>query len=287
MERYYLLLVFLVWVSFSALFAQQTEYENREGIFYEIRPDATNANRYTEDNEIYKQENVYSFNYQYITGNGEELYFQPLYEPHIITGDGEKIEGSFISWEWEFVSKENLSDDAVTAFQMRVFPGECRNKGQSCIEFRYIMNAGDSVSRWEKTGLIENKKNIWLHPPRLWFFRILEINPFPFIQKPYEKGNKWHWSLEIGSQWGDPRWKEWEEENIENQYTYEISDVNRPIHTPLGELKCCKIDSYSESELGKTYLTAYFNETYGFVRLEYINIDGSTLNIELYKADIK
>jgi hypothetical protein len=43
----------------------------------------------------------------------------------------------------------------------------------------------------------------------------------------------------------------------------------------------------AESELGKTYLTSYFNETYGFVRLEYINIDGSTLNIELYKADIK
>jgi hypothetical protein len=55
----------------------------------------------------------------------------------------------------------------------------------------------------------------------------------------------------------------------------------------LGELSCYKIDSFAESALGKTYLTAYFNETYGFVRLEYINIDESKLNIELYKAEIK
>jgi hypothetical protein len=114
----------------------------------------------------------------------------------------------------------------------------------------------------------------------------LEINPFPFIQKPYLKGNKWYWSLEIGSYWSDYRWKEWNG-MIENKYTYEIVDTNSIIHTPLGELNCYKIDSYAESELGKTCLTSYFNETYGFVRLDYINIDGSILNIELYKVDIK
>jgi hypothetical protein len=264
MKRYYLFL--FLWVSFSTLFAQQTEYENWDGIFMEILPDTNNDNRYTEDNETYKLWNTYKFNYQYITKSGEELYYWNI-----------------PSWEWEFVSKENLSDDAIIAFQMRIISGACNGDVQSCIEFLYIMNTGDFAPRRETTGLIENEKNIWLHPPRSSLFKILELNPFPFIQKPYEKGNKWHWSLEIGSQWGDPRWKEWEG-IIENQYTYEIVDANSLIHTQLGELKCYKVDSYAESEFGKTYLTAYFNEIYGFVRLEYINIDGSTLNIELYST---
>jgi hypothetical protein len=256
-----------MWVS-STLFAQQAEYENWDGIFYEIRPDTTNINRYTEDNEIYKLGNVYRFKYQYITTEEEELYYQRI-----------------SSMDWEFVPKENLPDDAVIAFQMKVIPGVCNSDMQSCIEFRYITNDGKFIPMWAKTGLIENKKNIWLHPPRENFFKILELNPFPFIQIPYEKGNKWHWLLDIGAQWGDARWKEWEG-GIENQYTYEIVDTNSLIHTPLGELNCYKVDSYAESELGKTYLTAYFSEIYGFVRLEYVNIDGSMLNIELYKADI-
>jgi len=269
MKQYYLLFMILAWISFSTLFAQQTEYGNWDGIFYEIFSDTTNINRYTDDNEIYKMDNVYNFNYQYVTKDGKELYYQRI-----------------DSFDWEFVLKEDLRDETVVAFQMTILPNVCNGGNQSCIKFRYIMNTGGFVPMWETTGLIENEKNIWTHPPRSNLFKILELNPFPFIQKPYEKGNKWHWLLQIGDHYGDHRWKEWNG-NIENRYTYEMVDVNNIIHTPLGELSCYKIDSFAESELGKTYLTAYFNETYGFVRLEYINIDSSILNIELYKADIK
>jgi len=284
MKRYNLF-VFLMWMSFSILSAQQIEYENWDGVFIEIRPDNTNSNRYTEDNEIYQIDNAYYFNYQYITKDGEELYYQHLYEPYITTEDGKKVEKLFISPEWEFVSKEKSSDETITAFRMKVLPDMC-NGTQSCIEFRYITNNGEIVPMWEKTGLIENEKNIWQHPPRRFLFKISELNPFPFIQKPYEKGNTWNWSLEIGDDWGDYRWKEWDG-IIENQYVYEIIDTNSMIHTSMGDLICYKINSYAESELGKTYLTAYFNEIYGFVRLEYINIDGSMLNIELDKTETK
>jgi len=287
MKRYNLF-VFLMWGTFSNLFAQQTEYENWNGVYMEICPDTTNANRYTEDNEIYQIDNVYYFNYQYLTNDGEKLYYRNLHEPHIIIEDGKEVERNFISQRWEFVPQENLPDDATVVFQMKVLPGLPRIwvGGQSLIEFSYITHTGEIVPRWTKTGLVENEKNIWLHPPRECLFSILEINPFPFIKKPYEKGNTWKWSLEFDSYWSDKRWKVWDG-IVENQCIYEIVDTNSVLHTSLGELICYKIDSYAESELGKTYLTAYFNEIYGFVRLEYINIDGSTLNIELEKAEIK
>jgi hypothetical protein len=268
----------------SVIVAQQAEYENYNGIFYEIRPDTANINRYTEDNEIYQTNNVYYFSYQYVTKRGEKLYFQPIYETYITIEDEKEVEKRFRSPLWEFIPEENLSDEVVIAFQMHVLPNVC-NGVQSCIEFRYKAHNGEFAFQGT-TGLIENEKNIWLHPPRSYFFTILQLNPFPFIQKPYEKGNQWYWSLKMGDKWGDHRWKEWEG-TIENQYVYEITDTNSMIQTHLGALNCYKIDSYAENELGKTYLTAYFNETYGFVRLEYINIDGSTLDIELYKADIK
>ena len=266
--------MFLTWASFSALFAQQTEYENWTGIFYEICPDTTNLARYTEDNEIYKAENTYYFTYTYKDKSNKEFYFSRLPDR-----------------TWEFVPKETMKDSAITGFYMKILPDISSfmdflpDYNQTVIKYTAMMNSGSvNTSFSESTGLVENSMNIWMHPPRFNLFKILEINPFPFIQKPYEKGNKWYWSLEIGYQWGDYRWKEWDD-NIENQYTYEIVDTNSIIYTPLGELHCYKIDSFAESKLGKTYLTAYFNETYGFVKLEYINIDNSTITILLNNVE--
>ena len=118
-----------------------------------------------------------------------------------------------------------------------------------------------------------------MHPPRDRFFRILEINPFPFIQAPYEIGNTWDWSLKIGSSWGDKRWKVWEN-SIENVYQYEIID-KKNVTTKIGELECYVIEAVAKSEIGATYLTSYFNMDKGFVKLEYTNIDATKTVLEL------
>ena len=57
--------------------------------------------------------------------------------------------------------------------------------------------------------IIENEERVWIHPPRELFFKILQINPYPYIKKPLKKGLKWTWTLKIGDHWGDKRWKEW------------------------------------------------------------------------------
>jgi hypothetical protein len=274
--KYYFSFILLLWtLSFSSLSAQQAEYVNNDGLFFEIRTDTANLARYTEDNEIYKAGNIYHFTYTYKDKLNNEFYYSRL--PDEI---------------WEFIPKEKMKDSAIIGFSIKILPDLDNFKrlpeyNQTVIKYTYVMSNGKVDNSFsEKTGLVENSMNIWMHPPRTDFFKILEINPFPFIQQPYKNGNKWRWSLEIGGFWGDARWKTWEEV-ITNQYVYEIIDVDNIIRTSLGELNCYKIDSYAESELGKTHLISYFNGTYGFVRLEYINIDGSTLNIELYKADIK
>jgi hypothetical protein len=41
----------------------------------------------------------------------------------------------------------------------------------------------------------------------------------------------------------------------------------------------------AKSRIGETELIAYFNPTYGFVKLDYKNIDGSRTVIELEKLE--
>ena len=132
---------------------------------------------------------------------------------------------------------------------------------------------------YSMSGVIENEANVWMHPPRDYYFKILELNPFPYIKAPFEIGNKWKWSLKIGDSWADERWKMWQG-SIENKYEYEIVD-KRKLETELGELSCYIIKSNAKSRIGKTELTAFFHEKYGFVKLNYINIDGTKTNLEL------
>lgn len=269
-HRFYLLLI-TVFFAFGVA-AQEMEYENNNGLFAEILPDTTDLARYNRDNVVYTPESVFTFGY-YFEKAGEKYHFQTI----------QAANGAI--YKWDFIPHEALSDSAVTTFQIKVLPdlssyAHFPGYNQTIIEYTYYMNNGGKCNLTSSTGVIENAKNIWMHPPRSLLFRILELNPFPFIQAPYEKGNAWTWSLKIGDSWSDSRWKEWEGV-IENQYFYEITEENVPIPTPLGELRCYKIDSRAESELGKTYLTAYFHEKYGFVKWDYTNIDGSRIFIEL------
>ncbi|MDF1546290.1 MAG: hypothetical protein P1P88_00620 [Bacteroidales bacterium] len=155
---------------------------------------------------------------------------------------------------------------------------------QTVISYKYPQVNGDRKFS-SSTGVIENEKNVWMHPPRDRFFRILEINPFPFIQAPYEIGNKWNWSLGIGSFWGDERWKNWNE-SIENQYDYEIVGKEK-IKLEIGEVECYIIESIARSSIGQTRLTAYFNMEIGFVKLDYTNIDSTRTVLELIDFEKK
>ncbi|MDR3287370.1 MAG: hypothetical protein LBT27_08000 [Prevotellaceae bacterium] len=130
------------------------------------------------------------------------------------------------------------------------------------------------------SSFIENDDEVWIHPPRSYFFKILELNPFPYIKKPYITGSKWTWDLDyIGSSWGDVRWKTWEKKII-NHVNYEITG-DTVMQTAIGKLKCFITKATATNELGTTYLTSYFNEKYGFVELDYINIDNSKITLKI------
>lgn len=212
--------------------------------------------------DTYKRGSEITFSYKYTDRNGKQQYF--------VINKGNS---------WDFTDASNTSDNVIRDFKLKILDRNMNFNDPKYYQvgISYIIEKND-VNPYI-TGLIENEKNIWLHPPREFLFRILELNPFPYIKYPFKIGHTWNWDLEIGGQWGDKRWKEWTG-NIVNKYQYKITD-KKTIKTALGSMECYVIESEAKSELGTTKLTSYFNEQFGFVKLDYTNIDNSTIEIDI------
>ena len=67
---------------------------------------------------------------------------------------------------------------------------------------------------------------------------------------------------------------------------YEIIDYKKE-NTTFGVFDCFIVKGTAMSKLGNTKLTAYFNEDFGFIKLDYLNIDGSKIIIALESIDSK
>ncbi len=179
---------------------------------------------------IYNPESVYTFNYRYIDSAGKEMFFRiKKYRT------------------WEFVEIDQNDGNIVKDFKMEILNRKLVYDNSSFYQTGISYIIDKSVTT---TGLIENNRNIWLHPPREYLFQILELNPFPYIKSPFEIGHIWEWKLDIGGHWGDKRWKEWTG-SIENKYQYCIVGIDK-LKTPFGILDCYIIESQAVSELGTT-----------------------------------
>jgi hypothetical protein len=133
------------------------------------------------------------------------------------------------------------------------------------------------------TGLVENDANVWIHPFRGKYFSVTQLSPFPFIKYPLKKGEEWEWKLEeIDSRWSDTRIITYTGK-LSAKYKYQVIDT-KTIFTPFGKLECSVIEGIAMNRLGSSKLRSYFNPKYGFVRLEYANIDGSEIILDLTKV---
>ncbi|SFE83218.1 hypothetical protein [Flavobacterium xueshanense] len=237
-----------------------------------------NDNKYNVDNKIYTVGKSFVFSYYYQNVDGKKF---------LIAKGKEIKKENYSIFDWKFIEVEKQNEETVKNVILKPilgnpFKDNDPDFNQTGISYEYPMNNNRSLTM-EVTGAIENEMNAWIHPPRGKFFQILEINPFPYIKTPYEIGNKWNWKLEIGDHWSDKRWLEWKG-GIENNYEYEIID-KKNILTKLGNLDCYIVKANAKSRIGETELVSYYNPTFGFVKLEYKNIDGSKTILELEKVE--
>ncbi len=248
---------------------------NEEEIFVE-EFDSTNVKqtRFTDNNTIYRKNVAFIYSYEHKTKDNRTYFFKE--DPSI---DDRR-------YAWKFVAADSIDESTILEVKIKINEGlepilkYDPDYNQTVAQYDYLTKDKSSPFN-SMSGIIENEKNVWMHPPRDKYFRILELNPFPFIQTPYKVGNTWKWNLKIGDSWADKRWLTWKGK-IENRYTYEITNKKK-TKTVFGELECYIVEANAISELGETKLTALFNAKYGFIELLYTNIDGSKTRLQLEK----
>jgi hypothetical protein len=249
-------------------------FENQSIYLENPLPADKNPYRYTIDNRAYRINRKFIFDY-FIIRHGDTLK---------ITAPKMTASSSDFEREWDFIPRKDQHEDKIETISITVLPG-VSNGNQSAVKYEYQYVPDLHYNTFSSTsGVIENEMNTWMHPHRDKYFRILELNPFPFIQQPFKVGNKWTWTLEIGDFWKDERWKTWTG-SITNYYEYEIIGKEK-LMTKIGEMNCWVVQCIATSSIGSTGLIAYYNEAYGFVKLDYINIDKSKLTIEIKETSL-
>jgi hypothetical protein len=257
-------LIFIFCLFGNSIMAQIIDFNEKYG-FYQERKDSTLtfSQNYNDDNVTFLPNTSFVYNYQIIK-------------------DGKSLKVKFkIYQNWDYVADNDIDTNTVYKIQLFVKKEKGIFPDQTIIKYNYLnkdkkpLNSGN-----DGTGAIENKKNIWIHPPRQSYFMITEMNPFPFVMLPYEQDKNYVASLTYHSNLvSDSRWKVWEGYNLDKR-NYKITG-KKILKTPLGDIECTEIISTCTSPLGKTSLNAYFHEKYGFVKLEYTNIDQSKLILNL------
>lgn len=146
------------------------------------------------------------------------------------------------------------------------------NKKQTEVVIHYKPDKGV----YQSTGIVENKDNVWLHPPRNGKLKVLETCPFPFVKLPLNEGMTWNDQLLVGEQWSDGKWKGSKLFDLE----YRVISFESPSN-PKIMLDQWIIEATAKSDIGDTQAKFSFSEEIGFTAMEFVDFNGSKIIFEL------
>ncbi|MCU0326129.1 MAG: hypothetical protein MUF45_12880 [Spirosomaceae bacterium] len=149
---------------------------------------------------------------------------------------------------------------------------------QSLVRYDYI-NRGIRSLDSEQTGVIEIGKRVVLNPPRQSFFKILEFSPSPQVGDSLKVGFEWNDRQVLTEDAKMPSLAEWTGE-LTKDLSYKITR-SEYIHTNIGTVFCYIIAGTCISSLGETKLIAHYNEDFGFIKMDFFNVDGSRILFEI------
>ena len=129
---------------------------------------------------------------------------------------------------------------------------------------------------------VENEANVWTQFFRDKLFAVAAFSPYPFAKFPLTVGETWKWEQNMDDSWSDERFIVYHGP-IDIKYQYRVVERTN-LETKLGNLPCYVLTSIASSRIGEAFLISYYNTDYGFVLLEFHNIDGSELIIHIEKA---
>jgi hypothetical protein len=222
---------------------------------------------------------IYDINRKYRFGYGLTINSENYH--CILIGDGLNYGNSKKERNWELVKNKLLLDSMEKSIlYVDLIPRTgAINNDQYPMEFNYLNVKKDQIGTLSMSGIYDDSTGIWIHPPRDYYFQILEFSPYPYIKFPLAVNRKWKWSLEVDDNWSMKGIVEYRG-TVNLKYQYKVTKKEL-LNTDLGKLECYVVEASGMSRLGKTKLISYFNEKYGFVKLIYHNVDKSYLILSL------
>jgi hypothetical protein len=223
--------------------------------------------RFNRDNKIYKPQLEFVFDYLILDGN-DTLKCQSSIEKTGIP-------------DWRLVKNGDTSPATIQKISMYVLNETFAY--QTKIGFIYYGLNNKKLPYFEQTGLVENDKNVWLHPARYDYFAMTEFCSFPYITFPLEIGKKWQSNLNIGYFDSYQRFNLQWTGILETEEELEITG-KADLKTPFGTLNCWVVSAQSKSKLTESSSTFYFHETYGFVKIDHLLFDKRRLVFNLLEV---
>ena len=189
------------------------------------------------------------------------------------------------SKKWKIGTSEEVQSIIIENIILRIVKRGLFNRTnffQTQITYEY--NTDTSIPLIEETGLIESKNNIWIHPPRSYFFRILQLAPFPYLKFSSDKNDsEWTDEIVIGNHWSDQQWATWEGDLI-LKLEYQIKGKDE-IKTAFGKLEVYRVHAKSSSDIGISSLDFIFNRKYGVIQMNYNILDKYEIQFDLINTN--
>ncbi len=129
----------------------------------------------------------------------------------------------------------------------------------------------------DTTGVIENEKEVWIHPMRNNEFFKTEIAPFPQVNFPLTDSlmQKKKSSTHIIKNWGLYT-------NTQTKQTYSYIGTENKTYPGTGQIECHKLFGTADnSRHGQSTLDYYFHEEYGFTEMNYLTYDGDIIQFKI------
>lgn len=248
-------------------------YQHQDSLFFEV-PDSAdlhNPHFFNRDNRIYKPGMEFRFSYRIIK-HADTLLVR-------MTRSGDTKTAN-----WTLINHREADSLTIQFLSIKILDGYgglddlFPDYSQTILEQRYY--SATRLLFEGSTGLIENPLNVWLHPFRGKYLSVLQFSPFPYIKLPANTHTTWTWELsDISERWSDSRIVAYSGKQ-QATYRYTITG-EKLVSTELGLLPCYEVRAGALTSLGSTELIACFNTTYGFISLDYFNIDQSRIEIRL------
>lgn len=270
MQKYILIIIIFLLV---ASCSQKVDYYDFNGVFIE-RYDESNPFSYDLDNVIYTPGKSFIFDYE-VYKKGDELAYQFC---------DTSRDSTYPPDYWALNKRSTDNNRMIAQLHMNVLKNKSQDLdqgdgAQSQISYQFKHIDSSFLATKSRTGLVENPRNIWMHPVRYNNLAILQLTPFPFVKFPLTLDEEYEWFLDIGQHYGSPLWAEWNG-NISHTCHYQVKE-KKEINSALGQLKCYVIHARGVSPVGSSKAEFLFSEHYGFVQMNYVCVNGDVIKFSL------